>query len=113
MAELALALNIIEAVKQTYHVAQFIFEAVKSARNEDVERQQLTTDFGRELLFLASFQRYFEKAHGSIAYDQALDEVGVDISVYSVTWFIRSTDDCSHWVALAVGDRSDRTPYEA
>ncbi|KAI4196890.1 MAG: hypothetical protein LQ350_006259 [Teloschistes chrysophthalmus] len=75
MAELALALNIIEAVKQTYHVAQFIFEAVKSARNEDVERQQLTTDFGRELLFLASFQRYFEKAHGSIAYDQALDEL--------------------------------------
>ncbi|KAI4244262.1 MAG: hypothetical protein LQ352_006862 [Teloschistes flavicans] len=75
MAELALALNIVEAVKQTYYVAQFVFETVKSARNEDIERQQLAADFGRELLFLASFERYFEKAHGSIAYDQALDEL--------------------------------------
>ncbi|KAL8637271.1 MAG: hypothetical protein Q9228_005439 [Teloschistes exilis] len=75
MVELALVLNIIEAVKQTYRVAQFVFETVKSARNEDVERQQIATDFGREVLFLASFERYFEKAHGSIAYDQALDEL--------------------------------------
>ncbi|KAL9581061.1 MAG: hypothetical protein Q9203_006047 [Teloschistes exilis] len=82
MVELALVLNIIEAVKQTYRVAQFVFETVKSARNEDVERQQIATDFGREVLFLASFERYFEKAHGSIAYDQALDEVGVEISLW-------------------------------
>lgn len=45
MAELALALNIIEAVKQTYHVAQFVFETVKSARSEDVKRQQIAIDF--------------------------------------------------------------------
>lgn len=53
---------------------------------------------------MASFERYFEKAHGSIAYDQALDEVGVGISLFSITWFVRSTDCCSHWLALAVGD---------
>lgn len=92
MAELALALNIVEAVKQTYYVAQFVFETVKSARNEDIERQQLAADFGRELLFLASFERYFEKAHGSIAYDQALDEVSVEFGPFSIACLFYSVN---------------------
>ncbi|KAL8697408.1 MAG: hypothetical protein Q9201_007135 [Fulgogasparrea decipioides] len=75
MAELALALNIIELVKQTYHVARFVYDSVQSAKNEDAERRQIASDLGRELLFLASFERYFEKAHGAIAYDQALDKL--------------------------------------
>ncbi|KAL9596348.1 MAG: hypothetical protein Q9219_005865 [cf. Caloplaca sp. 3 TL-2023] len=75
MAELALAVNIVETVKITYHVAQYVYNTIQSGRNEDAERERIAADFRRELLFLASFERYFEKAHGAIAYDQALDEL--------------------------------------
>ncbi|KAL8688393.1 MAG: hypothetical protein Q9218_005684 [Villophora microphyllina] len=68
-------MNIVEVVKHTYYVANFVYKAVKSAQIEDAERQQLSSDLGRELQFLASFQRYFEKAHGAIAYDQKLDQL--------------------------------------
>lgn len=74
-AELALAVNIIEVVKQTYLVARFLYDTVNSAKHENEERNQISAEFRTELLFLASFERYFEKAHGAIAYDQALDEV--------------------------------------
>lgn len=75
MAELALAVNIIEAVKVTYQVAKSVYKAIESAKNEDAEQKQIASDFGRELLFLASFERYLEKTHGAIAYDTTLDEV--------------------------------------
>ncbi len=75
MAELALVINIIESVKVIYHVAHYVHETIQSARNTDVEQQQISSQFKRELLFLASFNRYFEKAQGAIAYDQELDEV--------------------------------------
>lgn len=74
-AQLSLAVNIIDVVKHTYDVAQFVYKSVRSAQAEDSERQKIASDLGRELRFLASFQRYFEKAHGAIAYDQKLDEV--------------------------------------
>lgn len=75
MAELALVINIIETVKLTYQVAHYVHEIIQSARNEDMEQKQISSNFKIELLFLASFKRYFEKAQGAIAYDQALDEV--------------------------------------
>lgn len=75
MAEFALAINILEAVKTTYRVATFVYETIKSAKHEDAEQQQIASDFGRELLFLASFRRYLEKTQGAIAYDKTLDEV--------------------------------------
>lgn len=75
MAEFALAVNIIEAVKATCQVATFVYETIKSVRHEDVEQQQIASDFGRELLFLASFRRYLEKTQGVIAYDKTLDDV--------------------------------------
>ncbi|KAI4277094.1 MAG: hypothetical protein L6R38_005505 [Xanthoria sp. 2 TBL-2021] len=75
MAELALVINIIETVKLTYQVAHYVHEIIQSARNEDMERKQISSNFKLELLFLASFKRYFEKAQGAIAYDQALDEL--------------------------------------
>ncbi|KAI4172904.1 MAG: hypothetical protein LQ343_003312 [Gyalolechia ehrenbergii] len=75
MAEFALAINILEAVKTTYRVATFVYETIKSAKHEDAEQQQIASDFGRELLFLASFRRYLEKTQGAIAYDKTLDEL--------------------------------------
>ncbi|KAL8937566.1 MAG: hypothetical protein Q9216_004363 [Gyalolechia sp. 2 TL-2023] len=68
-------MNILEAVKATYRVATFVYETIKSAKHEDAEQQQIASDFGRELLFLASFQRYLEKTQGAIAYDRTLDEL--------------------------------------
>ncbi|KAL8725254.1 MAG: hypothetical protein Q9181_006479 [Wetmoreana brouardii] len=73
--QLSLAVNIIDVVKHTYHVAQFVYKALRSAQTEDVERQKIASDLGRELNFLASFQRYFEKAQGAVAYDQKLDQI--------------------------------------
>ncbi|CAO1596860.1 hypothetical protein XANCAGTX0491_000688 [Xanthoria calcicola] len=75
MAELALVINIIETVKLTYQVARYVHKTIQSAKNEDMEQQQISSDFKIELLFLGSFTRYFEKAQGAIAYDQALDEL--------------------------------------
>ncbi|KAL9017409.1 MAG: hypothetical protein Q9185_005287 [Variospora sp. 1 TL-2023] len=75
MAELALAMNIIEAIKLTYHVARFIYKSIESAKAEDAEKARIAADFRRELLFFASFKRYLEKAHMSIAYDKSLDEL--------------------------------------
>ncbi|KAL8930554.1 MAG: hypothetical protein Q9208_000738 [Pyrenodesmia sp. 3 TL-2023] len=75
MAELGIVISVIESVKLTYQVAQYVHETIQSARNEDAEQKQVSSDFNRELLFLASFRRYFEKAQGAIAYDQALDEL--------------------------------------
>lgn len=75
MAELALVINIIETVKLTYQVARYVHQTIQSAKNEDMEQKQISSDFKIELLFLGSFKRYFEKAQGAIAYDQALDEV--------------------------------------
>ncbi|KAL8705746.1 MAG: hypothetical protein Q9225_008009 [Loekoesia sp. 1 TL-2023] len=75
MAELALAVNIIEVVKLTYHVAEFVYKTIKSANSEDAEQGKIASEFGRELLFLASFERYLEKTHGAIAYDKKLDEL--------------------------------------
>lgn len=75
MAELALAISILEVVKLTYHVAEFVYKTIKSAKSEDAEQGKIASEFGRELLFLASFERYLEKTHGAIAYDKKLDEV--------------------------------------
>ena len=75
MAELALVINIIETVKLTYRVAHYVHETIQSAKNEDTEQQQISSDYKIELLFFGSFRRFFEKAQGVIAYDQALDEV--------------------------------------
>ncbi|KAL8959412.1 MAG: hypothetical protein Q9193_003721 [Seirophora villosa] len=75
MAELALAVNIIEVMKLTYRVAHFIYGSIEAAKTEDAEKAQIASNFRLEFLFLASFKRYLEKNHNSIAYDKALDEL--------------------------------------
>ena len=75
MEPLSLAVGIVAAVKDTYKVTNFVYLTVKSARNADEERDEIVGNMRQELLFLLSFQSYFQRAHGAVVHSSDLDEV--------------------------------------
>ena len=75
MAELGLAISIIDAFKETYLIGKFIYKSVQSAIDEKSERQEIEDNLHFELLKLQSFGRWFQKTRGSITDDSEIDKV--------------------------------------
>ena len=75
MDPFSLTVGIITLMKDTYHVAKFVYGAVKSARNAANERAEIISGMRLELLFLRSFISYFERAQGVMMYDRQMDDV--------------------------------------
>ena len=75
MEPFSLAVGIVSVVKDTYRVANFVYMTVKSACNADEERDEIVGNMRQELLFLLSFQSYFQRAHGAIVHSRDLDQV--------------------------------------
>ena len=77
MEPFSLAVGIVAVVKDTYKVANFVYLTVKSAYNADEELDEIVGSMRQELLFLLSFQSYFQRAHGAFVHSKDLDEVCV------------------------------------
>lgn len=61
--------------KETFLIANFIYNTINSAKNYDEEREAIAASMRWELLVLQSFGRIFQRVNGTVIDDGDIDQV--------------------------------------
>lgn len=87
MEPVSTVLTVVEAFKEVYLLAKFVYKTAQSASHFKEEEKALFDEFEGELLSLESFWAIFVKADGSLIEDDVLNPVSRG---YSETPILRS-----------------------
>lgn len=80
MEPVSTVIAVVEAFKEVYLLAKFVYETAQSASHFQEEEKSLVAEFEIELLHLRSFWTIFTKADGSLIEDNILNQVSLDYS---------------------------------